>query len=43
MVNDLEKLLPIMGYINETFFKRQYERISQLMRLPVQAMVVKAL
>jgi len=43
MVNGLEKLLPIMGHIDESLFKRQNGRIAQLMKLSVQAMVVKAL
>ena len=28
MVNDLGKLLSIMEYVDETFFKRQYGRIA---------------
>jgi len=43
MINDLEKLLPIIGYVNETLFKRCYMRIQLLMRLPAQAMIVKVL
>jgi hypothetical protein len=43
MVNDLEKLLLIMGYVDETLFERRYERITQLMRLSIQAATVKAL
>jgi hypothetical protein len=43
MMNGLEKLLPIMGYINETLFERRNGRIAQLMKLSVQVMVVKAL
>jgi hypothetical protein len=42
-INELEKLLPIMGYVDETLFKRRYRRIAQLIRLSVQVMVVKAL
>ena len=43
MVNDLGKLLPIMEYVDETLFERRYGRIAQIMRLPVQAAVIKAL
>lgn len=43
MVNDLGKLLSIMGYVNETLFERQYKRIAQVMRLLVQAAAIKAL
>ncbi|KAL9334366.1 hypothetical protein Peur_074505 [Populus x canadensis] len=32
MVNDLGKLLSIMGYVDETLFERRYGRITQLMR-----------
>jgi hypothetical protein len=28
MINDLEKLIPIIGYIDETVLERQYERIA---------------
>jgi hypothetical protein len=28
MINDLEKFIPIIGYIDETVFERQYERIA---------------
>jgi len=43
MVNDLGKLLSIMGYVDKTLFERRYERIAQLMRLPIQATTIKAL
>jgi hypothetical protein len=43
MLNELEKLLPIMGYVDETLFKGRYGRIAQLIRLSVQVMAVKAL
>jgi hypothetical protein len=43
MVNDLGKLLSIMGYVDETLFERRYGRIAQLMRLPIQATAIKAL
>jgi len=43
VVNDLEKLLLIMEYVDETLFKRRYEKITQLMRLSIQATIVKAL
>lgn len=42
MVNEVDKLLTIMGYINEILFERQYGSITQLMRLPVQAIAIKA-
>jgi hypothetical protein len=41
MVHGLEKSLPIIRYADKTFFERQYRRISQLMRLPVQVTIVK--
>jgi len=28
MVNYLDKLLPVMGYVNEVLFKKKYERIA---------------
>jgi len=43
MVNDLGKLLSIMGYVDETLFERRYGRIAQLIRLPIQATTIKAL
>jgi hypothetical protein len=43
MVNDLGKLSSIIGYVDETLFKRLYERIAQLIRIPVQAVEKKAL
>jgi hypothetical protein len=30
-------------YVDKTLFERRYERIAQLIRLPVQTAVVKAL
>jgi hypothetical protein len=42
-MNDMDKLLPIMGCVDEMFFKREYRRIAQLMRLPIQASTIKAL
>jgi hypothetical protein len=35
--------IPIMGYVDETLFKRRYGRIAPLIRLSVQVMAVKAL
>jgi hypothetical protein len=35
--------IPIMGYVDETVFKRRYGRIAPLIRLSVQVMAVKAL
>jgi hypothetical protein len=32
-----------MGYVDDTLFERRYERIAQLMRLPLQAAAIKAL
>ena len=42
-VNNLEKLVSIMGYMDETLFERMYGRITHLMRIMVQILVVKAL
>jgi hypothetical protein len=42
-INDLEKLLPIMRYIDETKFERHCGRIEQLMRLLVQVIAIRAL
>jgi hypothetical protein len=41
--NNLEKLVSIMGYMDETLFERMYGRITHLMRIMVQILVVKAL
>ena len=43
MINDLEKLLPILKYVDETIFERQYGRIVQLMRLPLHTESINAL
>ena len=42
-INDLEKLWSIMRYVDDTLFERQYGRIAQLMRLPLQIIAIKAL
>jgi hypothetical protein len=42
MVNNLGKLLSIIGYVDETFFKRWYGTIAQLVRIPVQAVAIKS-
>jgi hypothetical protein len=43
MVNDLGKLLSIMGYVDETLFEQRYGGIAQLIRLPIQVTAIKAL
>jgi len=43
IVNDMEKLLSIMGYLDEILFERQYKRITQLIRLSIQATTIKTL
>jgi hypothetical protein len=42
-INNLEKLVSIMGYMDETLFERMYGRITHLMRIMVQILVGKAL
>ena len=42
-INDLEKIWPIMRYVDDTLFERRYGRIAQLMRLPLQTTAIKAL
>jgi hypothetical protein len=39
----MEKLLSIMGYLDEILFERQYKRITQLIRLSIQATTIKTL
>ena len=42
-IENIKKLVPILGYINETLFEKKYGRIAHLIRIPVQILVVKAL
>ncbi|KAL9405528.1 hypothetical protein Peur_002500 [Populus x canadensis] len=42
-INNIKKLAPILGYIDENLFEKKYERIANLVRIPVQISVVKAL
>jgi len=42
-INNLEKLVSIMGYMDETLFERMYGRITHLMRIMVQILVGKTL
>jgi hypothetical protein len=35
LVNNMEKLVSVLGYMNETLSKKRYERIAHLVRLPV--------
>lgn len=36
-VNDMEKLLYVMGYLDEILFEKQYRRITQLSSLKLSA------
>jgi len=42
-INNKEKLVSIIGYVDENLFERMYRRISHLIKIPIQISVVKAL
>ncbi|KAL9334387.1 hypothetical protein Peur_074526 [Populus x canadensis] len=42
-IDSIKKLVPIMGYIDENLFEKEYGRIAHLIRMPVQISAVKAL
>ena len=42
-INNKEKLVSIIGYVDENLFERMYRRISHLINIPIQISVVKAL
>jgi len=41
-INNMEKLVSIMSYIDETLFEKMYEKITHLKKIPVWISVVKA-
>jgi len=42
-INNKEKLVSIIVYMDENLFERMYRRISHLIKIPIQISVVKAL
>jgi hypothetical protein len=42
-INNKEKLVSIIGYVDENLFERMYRRISHLIKILIQISVVKAL
>jgi hypothetical protein len=42
-IDNIKKLAPILGYIDENLFEKKYGRIVHLIRIPVQISAVKAL
>jgi hypothetical protein len=42
-VDNIKKLMPILGYIDKTLFEKRYERIAHLIRIPINILMVKAL
>jgi len=42
-VDNIKKLVSVLGYVNETLFERKYERIAHLIGIPVQILAVKTL
>jgi len=42
-IDNIKKLAPILGYIDENLFEKKYGRIIHLIRIPVQISAVKAL
>jgi hypothetical protein len=42
-INNMEKLVSIISYVDETLFEMMYERIAHLIRILVQISAVKAL
>ena len=42
-IDNIKKLVPILGYIDENLFEKKYGRIAYLLRIPVQISAVKAL
>jgi hypothetical protein len=42
-INNKEKLVSIIGYVDENLFERMYRRISHLIKIPIQISEVKAL